>query len=329
MRPFHGTDALLDRGYVFLTDPEMQAGLDAAAQELSAVRQSLGAITDRLDVIDFGDVTVTEPPRVLAPRAPVDARERQERLAGLIEAGIVPEAVAKMGDAVQDRAIVAGEAMRAASSTPLFADELPEHRVEGVGTARVPAVPRQLKAYRLRTELGVPKALWQELGPDFATYNDPAFLDDVARGFCDRADLLKRLAQRNQAATVALRDLFLADERSLAVSLRMSANRIAEQAQAAFNFNPSIDPRLLKRALLKLLEQRAFLNGFEAEFDDLVRAIDLAALQQPEALADAVKHALAGFKRATNAEPIPDPMFEPDGCTACAARPRTASSPRA
>ena len=33
VRPLHGSDPLLDRGYVFLSDPELQAGLDAAAAE--------------------------------------------------------------------------------------------------------------------------------------------------------------------------------------------------------------------------------------------------------------------------------------------------------
>ncbi|MEN9933038.1 MAG: hypothetical protein RIS17_1611, partial [Pseudomonadota bacterium] len=40
VRPLHGQDAVLDKGYVFLTDPDMQAGLSSAVDELKAVRQS-------------------------------------------------------------------------------------------------------------------------------------------------------------------------------------------------------------------------------------------------------------------------------------------------
>lgn len=49
VRPIHGQDALLDKGYVFLTDPEMQAGLSAAVDELKAVRQSLSVLAGNGD----------------------------------------------------------------------------------------------------------------------------------------------------------------------------------------------------------------------------------------------------------------------------------------
>src|SRR5262249_3472796 len=45
VRPFHGTETLLDRGYVFLTDPELQAGLHAAVEDLKAVQHGMELIT--------------------------------------------------------------------------------------------------------------------------------------------------------------------------------------------------------------------------------------------------------------------------------------------
>jgi type III restriction enzyme len=56
VRPFHGNDTLLDRGYVFLTDTELQAGLTAAVEDLKAVRHGMELITDRLDVVQFGNI---------------------------------------------------------------------------------------------------------------------------------------------------------------------------------------------------------------------------------------------------------------------------------
>lgn len=55
VRPVHGQDQLLDRGYVFLTDAELQAGLSAAVEELKAVRHGMELITDQLDIVQFGN----------------------------------------------------------------------------------------------------------------------------------------------------------------------------------------------------------------------------------------------------------------------------------
>jgi len=55
VRPTHRTNPLLDNGYVLLADPEIQAGLDAAVEDLKAVRQGIELLTDRLDVVRFGN----------------------------------------------------------------------------------------------------------------------------------------------------------------------------------------------------------------------------------------------------------------------------------
>jgi len=51
VRPYHGQDPLLDRGYVFLTDADLQAGLNAAVEEIKAVRHGMELITDQLDIV--------------------------------------------------------------------------------------------------------------------------------------------------------------------------------------------------------------------------------------------------------------------------------------
>ncbi|MBF0252169.1 MAG: DEAD/DEAH box helicase family protein, partial [Alphaproteobacteria bacterium] len=50
LRRLHGKNRLLDRGYVFLPDPAMQAGINEAALELRAVKKGIELVTDRLDV---------------------------------------------------------------------------------------------------------------------------------------------------------------------------------------------------------------------------------------------------------------------------------------
>jgi len=54
-RHLHKTNPKLDNGYVFLADPSLQAGLDEAVDDLKAVRQGIELLTDRLDVVEFGN----------------------------------------------------------------------------------------------------------------------------------------------------------------------------------------------------------------------------------------------------------------------------------
>jgi type III restriction enzyme len=133
VRPIHGQDALLDSGYVLLTDPEMQAGLQAAVDELKAVRESIELITDNLDVLRVRQrreanrhgrtCSPSRPSRRSPPQTP---DERQQRLSNLIDQGVVRPTCRTCPKRRQDRAIVAGETWRhQISDTPLFGD-LPE-----------------------------------------------------------------------------------------------------------------------------------------------------------------------------------------------------------
>jgi type III restriction enzyme len=54
VRPIHGKDALLDRGYVFLADRERQAGLQAAVDQLKALRSAIELVADQLSILDVG-----------------------------------------------------------------------------------------------------------------------------------------------------------------------------------------------------------------------------------------------------------------------------------
>jgi hypothetical protein len=82
VRPIHGQDDLLDRGYVFLADAELQAGLNAAAAEMKAVRSSIEAVADELTVQEFSnadrplDGVARSALRVGAPPGDDDERER-------------------------------------------------------------------------------------------------------------------------------------------------------------------------------------------------------------------------------------------------------------
>lgn len=313
VRPIHGQDALLDKGYVFLTDPDMQAGLSAAVDELKAVRQSLSMLSDQLDVIEYGAPTSSQPLllsdahrlTVYAPAPPQDHVDRQVRLAILIDAGVINADVRTLSAALIDQAIVAGEAVRIASQTPLFGN-LPAH----AGPSAPPKPTRQ-NAYRLRTELGVPKALWQEHPLDYRELNDPKFLTDVANTFCDNSALVGKLGQTLSKASMSLRDLFIdGEEREVSLSLKLSNARVAERAQAAFQLNDSIDPRFLERALIAALRGRAEDGGYAFTDQDLRRTIQLAVMREPGALASAIKEEQGKRARLDDSIPIPEAIFD-------------------
>lgn len=317
VRPIHGEDALLDRGYVFLSDAEVQQGLEAAAREVDAVERSIRGVADVLDVVDYAvsppaPVGVAEPvPRM--PQAPTSPEDRQLRLNRLIEAGKVPEAVRAMATETQDRAIVAGEWSRSVTETPLFGEALPKDAVAGVAPSRPATVGPSYRAYPLRKDLGVPERLFAERPPAPEAYDSDDFLRSVARGFIGRGELVRLVARRRQSADLSLRDLFLGDSEKLQLQVRLSNRRIAEEAQGAFEFNDSIDPRLLKRALLHELRASALKDGIEFEEADLRRAVDLGALGNPDALVTAVRETMARFRKVVPAEPIPDPLKEREG----------------
>lgn len=315
VRPIQGQDALLDSGYVLLTDPEMQAGLQAAVDELKAVRESIELLTDNLDVFEFGNPdkptgmadAVLKP--TFTPKPPQTADERQQRLSELIDQGVVRPEVQHMPEAEQDRAIVAGEAWQhQISDTPLFGD-LPEALKPDSGPQ--PAKPN-FRPYPLRRDLDLPTALIRELPPDPSKLND--LVQDIAREFCRSADVTGLLQRRLTKAHLDLRDLFAAElQETVDLRLRLSNARVAEKAQLAFNFNDSIDPRQLKRALVDELRGIVDEKGIEADERDLRRAIDLAGMMESEKLKEAIKTAQARNVRSDASIPVPEQYFGPDG----------------
>lgn len=308
------TDPLLDRGYVFLTDPDIQAGLSAAVAELKAVRHSIELLTDRLDVVEFGNArtpltpdsaSVAPPP----PAPPSTPAERHQRLFSLIEAGYLRPAVAELTPAEQDRAIVHGEALADLGGTPLFG-ALPEQPAPT--SASTSDGPRRARTYTLRAELGLPAALIREELPDIHQIAGD-LTRDIAREFCKVVDLRGELTRRRRRAVLDLRDLFEGDQESRSVSVRVSNARIAQSAQLAFQFNDAIDPRQLKRELVQEFQRICDDDGTEYTSDDLRRAVDVAAMRRPESLREAMRAALRGHMQLLRDQEIPSREYWTDG----------------
>lgn len=304
VRPFHRNAPLLDRGYVFLTDPTLQAGLSSAVDELKAVRHGINLITDQLDVVQFGSArTPLEASICLAPQGattkPVNDEDRQERLALLIDLGLVKPDAATLPRDQQDRIIVDAEIV---SDTPLFGD-LP---IQLLGRSDDQSPKKAQKIYPLRTELNLPNALiCEELPPIHEIEGD--VITEIAEAFCQAVDLRSEVNRRARNATLSLRDLFLESvQEERAVKVRLSNARIAERAQIEFRFNDSIDPRQLKISLVNELRRICDIDGIEYNDDgDLRRAIDLAVMSHPGQLRQAVRQALRKHFKLSTREPIP------------------------
>jgi type III restriction enzyme len=308
VRPFHGQDPLLDRGYVFLTDADLQAGLNAAVEEIKAVRHGMELITDQLDIVQFGntqsplgDISVSGITLSERPKTPA---ERQERLALLIDAGLVEPDLRNKPDEEQDRAILTFEMIQKMGDTPLFGDLPLQSAPDSTGFTNT----KQEKRYALRDDLLLPKALIREELPEI--YEIAGDLTTaIAQEFCQSLDLRAELNRRLRRATLNLRDLFLADEQQQTFNVRVSNARIAEKAQLAFRFNDSIDPRLLKQSLITELKRVCDNDGIEYTVEDLRRTIDIAVMRDPERLRTAVRQALRQYLRMSTSEPIPEFEF--------------------
>jgi type III restriction enzyme len=312
VRPFHGQDSLLDRGYVFLTDPDLQAGLSSAVEELKAVRHGIELITDQLDIVQFGNTrTPLEPSLALVDAPPVvpprTSEERQERLTFLIEAGLIEPTVAESSEDVQDRLIVAAEMFARMGDTPLFGDlPLQDQTSQGLP----PTTPQ--RGYPLRADLALPKALIREELPELYQIAED-LTAGIAHEFCQALDLRGELNRRLRKATLSLRDLFLSDEEQLTFNVRISNARVAESAQLAFRFNDAIDPRQLKNSLLTELKRICDDGGIEYTTEDLRRTIDIAVIRQPERLRVAMRQALRQHLQLSTSEPIPGFEYAEEG----------------
>lgn len=314
VRPLHGTEPLLDRGYVFMSDPELQVGLDEAAADLKAVREGIAVLTDTLDVNVLGNdtraadsygATPLPPPPVQA----VPGETETDRVERQVSMGLLNPNYATASTQRQQSALSAVEGFSAPATPPLFPN-LPDVLSPRVTPAQPAPQEHQVK-YLLKTDLGIPSALVREELPNLFDIEGD-LCPQIAREFCRMVPMTSLLLAVNSNAELSMRDLFNAsqtDQRNL--SVRMSAARIAEQAQAQLMFNDGIDPRRIREAVEAELARLCQKDGIAATSRDIRRTINLAILRQPQALKEAVRIAQGHHIRLESNEPIPTEQFGP------------------
>lgn len=314
VRPLHGSEPLLDRGYVFMSDPELQVGLDEAAADLKAVREGIAVLTDTLDVNvlgndpraaeKFGAIALPSPPVQAIPGETVTDRVERQASMGLFNSAYLTASAAR-----QESALSAVEGFSAPAQPPLFSD-LPDVLSSRVVSIQFAPQEHQAK-YVLRTNMGIPTALIREELPNLFDIEGD-LCPQIAREFCRMVPMTSLLLAVNSNAELTMRDLFnnsQTDQRNL--SVRMSAARIAEQAQAQLMFNDGIDPRRIREAVEAELARLCQKEGIAASSRDIRRTINLAILRQPQALKEAVRIAQGYHIRLETNEPIPTEQFGP------------------
>jgi len=314
VRPLHGTEPLLDRGYVFMSDPELQVGLDEAAADLKAVREGIAVLTDTLDVHvlgndgraadRFGAPMLPSPPvQPIEGQADADSVERQMSI------GLLNSSYMSASSIRQESALYAVEGFSARAQPPLFPN-LPDVLSPRV-TPSSPSPQEHQVRYGLRKDLGIPTALVREELPNLFDIEGD-LCPQIAREFCRIVPMTSMLLKVNTNAELSMRDLFNAgqeDHRDL--SVRMSAARIAEQAQAQLMFNDGIDPRRIREAIESELARICKNQGIDATQRDIRRTINLAILRYAQALKEAVRVSQSQHIRLETNQPIPEQEFGP------------------
>ncbi len=315
LRPMHGQDELLDRGYVFLTDPELQAGLKDAAEALEAVVSGIEVVTSSFDIVELGTAGPLSA-GVLSraflhrhlPPPPKDETERQARLDVLIEESRVPGDIRERPTQEIDRAIQVAEQLRDVSGANLFDEPLLEDR-NPISFDR-PSGSKKVKSqrYPIRPGLDVPEYLIAEKLPRAAVLNSEEYNRDFARRFIEKSSIIRRINARMGAGELHLRDLFN-DELTMTiedVQVRLDDTRIEREGQRVFSFDPSINDRRLRQALRDELRRAAIQEGIDFTDLDLSRAVYLAAMREPQAFKQALKEAKANYIETGDADdPVP------------------------
>lgn len=296
IRSLQYPDAILDHGYVFLVKPKLQEGLQAAAEEMKSVKDSISLITDQLDIVHYGEENSEDNNNTIVRRLspsfikPKTNKDRIIRLKRIIDRGYISPAALELSEDRQEEILKMGEALETLTETPLF----------GTMQEQIAPSPKETKdfpqshiRYPLLDHFDIPSGFIQEHLPAPEMLNS-SFVRDVAHDFCQDDSIVKYILKKQKNARLSLKEIFYEtqdEERDITVSL--SNARIAEKAQLTFQFNDFIDPRLLQKALVNALKERCKRDGIDVETSDLRRAIDLACMQDQGRLKQSIRKILA------------------------------------
>lgn len=299
----HGSHPLLDCGYVFLSSPDQQSGLRAAAGELKALEHTIETVTDH--VVVFEAATGVEAV-LTAERGFIDLLDSPAASVGDL---LLQPASTFHSDPVHLRAA----ALNANATLDSWVGENWAFTPPVAAPSRegIPGAGIESKVgYRLRDDIAFPLALCREVMPA-----DMDGLVHCIGDLIDFGDSVVNLMLRTKGkATVTEADLFGLDVDRHEEDFPLSNARISQQAQLAFRFNDSIDDRELKPVLVSRLRNEFRKRGLDQPSEsDLRRAVDLVGMIMPHLLHNACRDCMAANVEVRQDEPIPDTYWGPPG----------------
>lgn len=278
---------LLSNGHVFLGDAGAQSGLRSAAESIKAITTEILSVTDNVSIVQVvgGKIALTDPDggfvEILFPEVGRPMLGKEEVLT------VGPDHPSEFAGALFDFVETAEI-------------ELAERRQE-----QGEDLDRKFK-YPLRTDIKFPLQLDREVLPtEFAGLEDC-----IARRMEIGDNILSLIMRPRGSVKMTEEDLFSGLRTEIEKKFTFSMERAELAAQMAFRFNASIDPRDLKKALVKRLHEELDKRGYEDQSDDVLRrTIDIALYLNKNLLTDACKQCMSQAVQVQSAETIPDVIY--------------------
>jgi len=295
--------ALLNYGYVFLADSEVQKGIDSAGQRINRVQTSYATVSPNTQIVRIG---ATNTVQILGvdgqtqlmqfPRPPMVA-------SGLEQSG-------ENGDPSPD------------SGSDYWRDSFTLQLLDGDSGSSVMLEKSEAtegsteQSKGLSAESGECKKFDYNLGKDmprnFSTEALPADFEDVEEECADKfvissTELLQAIAGKVNVRKQTL-DVFMHQFELELADAALSPREVALRAQAILCKSGFFSPRDLQEQLLSKLGKAFERNGLgeiAKDEDKLEQALNIILVRNPQLLFDAQREALAKYTQIKQAADLP------------------------
>ncbi|TXH06528.1 MAG: DEAD/DEAH box helicase [Candidatus Moraniibacteriota bacterium] len=294
----------LNYGYVFLSNPDVQTGLTAAADDIKALVNEISTVTDGVNIIEIRDgkaaiinseggfAELFDPPKKLPAQYTSLDEETQE-------SGVsIPLLQAQWQlDHLFD-------------NVPGFAEDGATFSPAETLTTHVPVKKPAWVSYDLHSDIKFPRRSDREVMPTAAEITN---LIECIAGRIQYDDRVINLLMKNKSKVeVTEEELFEHIKEFRSETFTLSDARIRQVSQLSFRFNDHLDERALKLALVERLKTEVEKRGIDMPDERILRrTVDLAALAYPDMLPDACKLCMSQGVKVIQAEEIPAKYYGP------------------
>lgn len=292
LQPRDDLPAELEHGYVFLANADDQAGLAAAADEISTVMSEIRTVTDTVSLISVANGGVTA------------VRTRMGMLDALIEPETPPAMDMEIFYRREEPPSIRAQALLNES---WFRHEVvcPQGHSQSARTR-----PAAGHRYPLRSDIDFPRQFRTERLPD----DHSGLIAGIARNV-DFNDSVMAVYSRAVGRVVVNEEEIFTHARSLPTheSHPLSERLIYEAAQRTLSFNDSLHPRQLRLALLGALRQAAAARGWPTGDENaLRRGLERILAAYPRLVADACRQCLSHHVHLDQSSELPVELVSGD-----------------